>query len=270
MVGAPLEWGGKLVGAIALGSLDRRAIGPEDRSFVSAITRPLANAIGNARLYEQAREADEQRRRLLSRLVRAQEEERLRIAGDIHDDSIQVMTATGMRLEVLRRRLGENEYEDEVRRIQETVTEAVGRLRSLMFQLRPPALDREGLAAALRLHLEQMLSAPYTLDNRIEEEPDPETRVVLYRIAQEALTNVRKHARASHVGIRLETRERGILVTIADDGVGFLPEEKAITQPGHLGLVSMRERAEMAGGWLRIDSAPGQGTTVRFWAPASP
>lgn len=150
--------------------------------------------------------------------------------------------------------------------------QSIARLRKLPFELRPPALDRDGLAAALRIYLEENLAEgdpAYEVVDRLREEPSAEIRTVLYRIAQEVLVNTRKHARAKKVDLLLENREGGFHVVIRDDGVGFRPEEVARTAPGHLGLASMRERAEMAGGWCRVESAPGRGTTVEFLVPAA-
>jgi signal transduction histidine kinase len=90
----------------------------------------------------------------------------------------------------------------------------------------------------------------------------------MYRIVQEALTNVRKHARASNVTVSLHQADAGYTALVTDDGVGFAPE--VAEAPGHLGLASMRERAQVAGGWLRIDTAPGRGTTVEVWLPDVP
>jgi PAS domain S-box-containing protein len=221
---------------------------------------------------ETLRRSDEQRQQLLSRLVNAQEEERSRIAGDIHDDTIQVMTAVGIRLDLLRRATEDPKQLALVDQLDETVTLTVARLRNLLFELRPPALDREGLAAALRTLLEQYQDKQgpeYTLQNRLAQEPPTETRVILYRIAHETLSNVRKHARASRVNVVLDNRDGGFLTRVTDDGVGFSLEEGDRYRPGHLGLVSLKERAEMAGGWCHIQSAPGAGTTVEVWVPAS-
>jgi signal transduction histidine kinase len=97
-------------------------------------------------------------------------------------------------------------------------------------------------------------------------EPSHDVRAAAYRVAQEALVNVRKHSRGTSVHVVLEERERGVFVRIEDDGVGFAPE---IQSDGghHLGLTAMRERAELAGGWCRISSVPGEGTIVEFWLP---
>jgi PAS domain S-box-containing protein len=220
------------------------------------------------RTIEALRETDAQRRRLLARLVEVQEGERSRIAADFHDDTIQVMTAVGMRLEALRGRLQDEEDQARVQSLEEGVTHAVARLRNLLFELRPRALDREGLVAAIRVYLShggKHDGASYQVHSELLEEPPLETRVVLYRAAQEALANARKHAEATNVRIELRQPNDGYLVRIVDDGTGFTSTGEG--EPGHLGLVAMRDRVEMAGGWLRIDSAEGRGTTVEFWVP---
>jgi signal transduction histidine kinase len=151
-----------------------------------------------------------------------------------------------------------------------SVRETVARLRGLLFELRPPRLDREGLAAALRALLEPLgreAGVRCQVEYQTLREPPIESRTVLYRIAQEALANVRKHAGATAIHITLADREEGTLLRISDDGVGFEPTTVDHERPGHLGLVSMRERAEMAGGWFRVASSQGRGTTVETWLP---
>jgi PAS domain S-box-containing protein len=290
ILSAPLLSQEELIGLLTLSARHPAAFGAEHTEVAVEVANQLAIAIHQSRLREalteelgerrraeeklrktldDLRSTDEARQRLLSHLTMAQEEERSRIAGDIHDDTIQVMTAVGMRLDILRRELQLPDQIDLLEHLEETVRKATGRLRNLLFELHPPTLDRDGLAAALRVYLQQNLEQTglaYTLEDRLTGEPPAETRVILYRIAQEALANVRKHARASSVAATMESSDGGFLVRIADDGVGFLQED-AHDRLGHLGLASIRERAEMAGGWIRIDSAPGAGTTVEFWLP---
>jgi PAS domain S-box-containing protein len=210
-----------------------------------------------------------QRQRLFARLIAAQEEERLRIASDIHDDTIQAMTATSLRMQQLRRHLTDEAQIDLLSKLEEAVRESIVRLRRLMFDLRPAALDRAGLASALRELLERVQEEgklAFTLENQLTTEPAGGVRTALYRIAQEALTNVRKHASASVIKVDLRTVGTGSLVRIQDDGHGF-EVDGADMKPGHLGLVSMRERAQIAGGWWSIRCPPEGGTVVEFWLP---
>ena len=215
------------------------------------------------------RRADLEKKRLLTHLVRAKEEERNRVASDIHDDSVQLMTAVAIDLERLSRKVPEEQLRLALERLETRVRDAVQRLRKMVFELRPPALDQEGVASALRLYLEEFsldTGIEYELRNNLEQEPMNPTRVVLFRIAQEALTNVRKHSSASRVVVTLGRRDDGVSMTLKDDGGGFdVTSEHA--SPGHIGLAEMRERAEMGGGTFRIDSAPGNGTNVVVWLP---
>ncbi len=212
----------------------------------------------------------QQRRELAQRLQHAQELERRQIAADIHDDPIQVMSAVDMRLQMLL------EFPDSVTaevigEVEQEVGEAIARLRSLLFELRPTALDRDGLAAALRLYAEHTAKAAgWTVEvlDSLDEEPDADVAALLYRIAQEAIVNARKHAEASALQIEVAGAADGTVVRVIDDGVGFSPDLTSAPEPGHLGLTTMVERAELAGGWVRVLSKPGAGTTVECWLPA--
>lgn len=222
--------------------------------------------------HEALRLADEARGRLLARLLSAQEEERSRVANEVHDDSIQVLTAVGVRLATVSSQLGsalDPVTAQTLSRLQATVEGAIFRLRQLLFELRPPSLEHMGLAAALREYVDrtrELGSPSVTIEGRFDHEPPLEARVLLYRIAQEALTNVRKHAKARNVRIALESEGDGAAMRIEDDGVGFDPTDIADV-PGRVGLISMRERAELAGGWFRVSSSPGNGTIVSFLVP---
>jgi PAS domain S-box-containing protein len=219
---------------------------------------------------ELLRQTTRQRQLLLARLQDAQEQERQRIAEDIHDDSLQVMTALGLRLDAMYMSSTDDRQRQDLERLAETVRQCIRRLRHLLFELRPTVLDRHGLAAALHLHLEEMETESglqTALENRLIEEPPDGIRTTLYRIAQEALTNVRKHSQAGKVEILLESREGGVFVRVQDNGRGFAPPMDRDAGPGHLGLSAMKERAEMADGWCRVTSLPEGGTTVEFWIP---
>ncbi len=230
----------------------------------------LRDVTEHHRTLRSLRQADEQRRSLLERVVTSQEEERRQVAGDIHDDAIQAMVAVTLQLQALGSRLRDPRSTELLDRLAATATESVGRLRQLVFELRPPLLDEVGLAAAIDQYASRAGELAgfvvQVTDESVGELPD-ELRVVAYRIIQEALANVRAHARASRVAVRLEEVEGGVLARVSDDGIGFLPGLVERRPAGHLGLISMREQAAMAGGWSRIASAPGMGTTVELWLP---
>jgi signal transduction histidine kinase len=213
----------------------------------------------------------EQQTRLLSELVAAEEETRRRIAVDIHDDTAQAVAAAGLRIDALAAELEDPRAREAALKARTALIDANRRLRRLLFELRPPALDEAGLGAALELFLTDSFAHDgfdWRVENRLDDEPAPEARAILYRVALEALTNVRKHADAKLVDVLLERRGAGVALRIRDDGKGFdVPPPDAPAEPGHIGLVSMRERAEAAGGRVAMKSKPGGGTTVEFWMP---
>jgi signal transduction histidine kinase len=211
-------------------------------------------------------EIDRQRRRLLEHVVRATEEERQKIANDVHDDPVQKMIAVKMRLELLRKT---HPGIEDVEHALEVVSGSITSLRHLLFDLRPPILDEEGLAPAIRSFLENA-EPPFRwrVDDHTTSQPSTQTRLILYRIAQEALTNARKHSGAARVEVLLRDHEDGVEMEISDDGVGFLPQDAIVAAPGHMGLAAMRERAEMAGGRCELRSLPDAGTTLMVWLPS--
>ena len=229
----------------------------------------VANALNSAAEDIERRQAEQAA--LLAEVVAVEEETRRRIAADIHDDTAQAVAAAGLRIDALVGELDDSGAREAGANARHALAEANRRLRRLLFELRPPALDEAGLAAALELYMTDGFShdgCDWRVDNRLETEPSPEVRAILYRVALEALTNVRKHANARLVEVQLERRGVGVAVQVRDDGEGFdLPAPDAPADPGHIGLVSIRERAEAAGGRFAMTSMPGGGTTVDFWMP---
>jgi PAS domain S-box-containing protein len=212
----------------------------------------------------------EQRQELLGRLVQAQEDERNRIAVDVHDDSVQALAAVELRLGLLRRQLADIDPTllQSVERAHQSVTDATSRLRHLLFDLESPAL-RSTLAEALTEAADFVFEdtgVHWLVTGDTSVDLPQATRVLAYRVAKEALVNVRKHARASTVEIALANHEGGVLVTVTDDGVG-VDTDTLQDRPGHLGLAAMHDRASIAGGRLHLESAPGQGTELRLWVP---
>jgi signal transduction histidine kinase len=203
-------------------------------------------------------------------IVRAQEEERRRIACDIHDDSVQAMAAVLLRIGILGARLDDPEEKRLVTDIETSVRDSITRLRRVIVGLALPELDCESIVLGVRTLLEGIKAdsgVDFRLESRLSTEPSAEGQTIAYRIVQEAVTNARKHAEASHLHVTLESDEAGVLGMVRDDGVGFdVAAMLADPRPGHLGLRAMRERAELLGGRLDISSRPGE-TTVRFWLP---
>jgi PAS domain S-box-containing protein len=211
-------------------------------------------------------EAERARSEFLGRLVFAQEDERRRIAREMHDQFGEQLTALALRIRMLKDACGDR---DPHRALVDAIEEIAERLDhdvdQLVWQLRPTALDDLGLRAALanyvqdwstRVGIRATLHSSGLLDNRLP----ADTETALYRIAQEALTNVAKHANASNVEIILERRGSNVLLVVEDDGKGF---EAGSERSGHgFGLLGMRERAALVGAALEIESSPGAGTTI--------
>jgi PAS domain S-box-containing protein len=209
-------------------------------------------------------------RELLERQTMAVEVERQRIAADIHDDSIQMLAAISVRMERLRGSLSVERQLRLVADVEETLRLATNRLRILVFDLRPPELDvNGGLPYAIRQYLRTTSDEThlqFTVRGEAVPEMEPATQLILYRIAQEALINVSKHARALRVDVDVEQVDGGVRVRVRDDGIGFDPAHLGVV-PGHLGMTAMRKRAEFAGGWWRCESVAGEGSLIEFWLP---
>jgi PAS domain S-box-containing protein len=211
----------------------------------------------------------QQRRELAVRLEGAQEEERRRIAADIHDDPIQAMSAVDLRLATIAEK-GSALDPSELGELQKIVRRSIERLRTLLFELLPSALDRDGLVVAVEQYLEHTAKATgwsFDVVDEVAVEPGSELRATLYRIAQEAVANARKHSAASKVEVTVSTEAGGVTIRVRDDGRGFDTAELDDSEPGHIGLATMVERAELMGGWCRISSVPDAGTTVECWLP---
>ena len=273
-IAIPLSHGDRLWGAVELSGPDAPSLDDDLVIHLMAVGGQLGGYLQRrrseadlARSLDELRRNDGERRRLMRLLVQAHEDERRAIAADIHDDPLQVMAAVGLRLHTLRRRLGEGPAEQTVQAVEEMVGSAVSRLRNLMFNLRPPGLDHGDLMGPLRERLEQLRqddSIDFTLDGSEPEAMTTEGRVVLYRIAQEAVTNVAKHASASKVSVEVAEQSGGCLMRIVDDGAGL---GEAADRPGHVGLPAMRERAGLVGGWVHMEATAAGGTAVVAWVP---
>jgi signal transduction histidine kinase len=210
-----------------------------------------------------------ERKRAMQSVLRVTEAERSRLAADLHDGPVQQLTALLYGLELARHhvRRGSPAAADELlASLEDKATSEINELRRLMTQLRPPVLDELGLITALQNQGRSFESAS-GVECAVDTEPEldlaPELETVLYRVTQESLTNVGKHASASKVDISLAAADGHVRLMIRDDGVGFDPgKASAKVSQGHFGLINMRERVEMVGGKLLVDSSPGRGTTI--------
>jgi two-component system sensor histidine kinase UhpB len=213
---------------------------------------------------------EEERRRSGQLAMRAQEEERRRLARDLHDEVNQALTAILLRLEALAQETTP-EHRPEVAELKRLVNQAMDELLNLARQLRPSALDDHGLVPAVETQLKRF-SARTGIEVRLDTQGDPDTlpevvQTAIYRVAQEALTNVTRHAGATVVQLELEESAAGAELRVRDDGGGFEPGV-AQADSGGLGLVGMAERARLVGGELDVRSAPGGGTTVTLRVPS--
>ncbi len=254
VVSIPLQAKGKRVGVIDLQALTPRAVTPEELSLLTAIGQQIGLAVENARLYEQAQQLA---------IVR----ERSRLARDLHDSVTQALYGATLTAEAAARQLSMGQTDraaEHLREIRTSTQSALREMRLLIFELRPGALKRDGLAAALQARLEAVeqrggLATELNVLGPLR--LSAETEVGLYRIAQEALNNVLRHAHARRVVVSLEQRNSLVTLEVADDGQGFDPA--AARSGSGFGLCGIEERAARLGGRLSIDSPPGGGSRVR-------
>jgi signal transduction histidine kinase len=250
------------VGAFNLGTRHARTVTPEEMSLLSSIGRQIAVAVENARLYDQAEQS-------------AAIAERHRLSRELHDSVTQSLYSVTMYAEAAARLLVAGNTAtatDHLRELRSTAQEALREMRLLIFELRPLALEKIGLAAALQARLDSVeMRGGIQTELHIEGEPDRQTmphavEEELYHIAQEALNNVLKHAGAQRVWVDLCFLEAEISLAIRDNGIGFTP---SAANNGGLGLASLKERAEKIGAILEIKSTPSTGTEIRVVVPAS-
>lgn len=212
--------------------------------------------------------SEAQRRLVLGRLLDVEEAQRTRIAHDLHDDTVQVMTAALLKLDVAARNADELTRK-RITDSTQTLRMALDRTRRMMFDLRPPLLDENGVAAAVKdmaRQFEGETGIPVHTELELDRLP-PATEQLVYRSVREALANIRKHAHAGVVEIVLAAQDGSVFGLVRDDGAGFDPEHVG---SGHMGLRAARERIDLAGGALVVESKPGVGTEVAFRVPLLP
>ncbi|HFB83504.1 MAG TPA: PAS domain-containing protein [Thermodesulfatator sp.] len=216
----------------------------------------------------------QQLQNLTYRLLEAQEDERRRISMEIHDGIGQVLSAVRYTLEhvLVSHQQGRGLEAPKIEEALELLDKVMQETRHIILNLRPPLLDDLGLEATLRWYIDHVTSGTNLtcqLFFEVEEEAIPEAyKIILYRITQEALSNVIKHARADSVSIRLKRDGKRILLTIEDNGIGFNPQEENNQQrPGGYGLMSIRQRACFVGATFEIHSRPGEGTKIEVGFP---
>lgn len=211
------------------------------------------------------KDAQARHRRLLRRVGIAEDEERRRLAEGLHDGPMQELAATALRLGTLRLGLDDEKTASRVREIEVATHATLRELRALMFALQPPEIGDGGLVPALRSCAAVLFAetdADVVVEGSLAREPTKGIAATAYRIVREACMNTRLHAQATQVRVTVEEDGDAVLLTIADDGVGIDPAVLRAGAPGHLGLRTMHERAEAAGGWCTVDRVPSGGTVV--------
>ena len=210
-----------------------------------------------------------ERKRAMQTVLRATEHERIRLAADLHDGPVQELTALRYGLTRARNRIQRGQAEQAeglLAELEDELASGITGLRRLMAELRPAVLDERGLEVALHNQVrafEATSGVACAISTGLHSRLAPDLETVLYRVTQETLNNVGKHSGASRVTVSLEAENGSVHLRINDDGVGFDPAAAAkLLSEGHFGLAGMRERVEMVGGHLTIESAPGKGTSV--------
>jgi PAS domain S-box-containing protein len=271
----PVVANGRVAGALILTFKDDLTFAESERLFMRLLARQCGQALERARLYQELAEREQRLGDLVRRLLASQEEERRRLAYELHDGLAQVATATHQHLQVLASHYppASAEQRDELQRglllAQRTVREA----RNLIRGLRPTVLDDFGLARAVLVETEALESDGWrvTLDERLGDARLPAPiETALYRVLQEALSNIRKHAGQTRVQVSLRRRGQTVRLMVRDWGNGFSAPSEAVldsSQGGHIGAEGMRERIDLLDGQFSIRSRPGRGTTIEASVP---
>ena len=270
LVSVPLESAGKPVGMMTVLSRDKGRFSPERLSMLSAIGNQIGAAIENAQLFEAVHLGRERLQILSQRLVEVQENERRYIARELHDEIGQYLTGLKLVLDMATRSPG-GDGDDNLNEALALADELMAQVRNLSLDLRPTMLDDLGLVPALLWHCGRYtdqtgVHVDFRHTHLEGRRFRSEVETAAYRIAQEALTNVARHAAVDNVTVRLWVEQDALSVQVIDQGAGFDPDDPLISDTSS-GLVGMRERAVLLGGELTIESAPGAGTCLSAKLP---
>jgi signal transduction histidine kinase len=269
----PLIFSGALIGNLKLLSREPAFFSPDRQLLLQSYANLAAVVIQNSWLFEEVRNSNRQLHGLSQRLIKAQEEERLNLSRELHDESGQLLTALLFDLGVLER--DTNADGSATQRIQELKTAAhklQDNLHQLAVDLRPASLDHLGLLTAIEQYVHEFseqygIRVEFTGVGMQNQRLSSDAETAIYRIVQESLTNVALHAQATLVDVLVSRRGDHVIVTIEDNGVGFLPAVTMVED--QLGLFGMRERVQMLHGRFTLETAPGKGTTVSAEVPCN-
>jgi len=261
---------GSLVGVFNVHARDRRDFSDRDVEFLRSTSSLVAAALEHANLYHALGEKEQALEDVVRRTIDAQEDERRRLATEIHDGVTQQLISVWYRLQAARRHLpdGSGRADAELQRAQALVDSALEEARVAIHDLRPAMLDDLGLGPSIRALAPRSLPEETEIQLAVDDDLTLPSHheVALYRIAQEALSNVRRHADASRVEISLSQDGDRVVMRITDDGRGFDPSPASASATS-FGLVGLSERAALLGGRLRVESSRGEGTIVEVELP---
>jgi len=269
----PLLARGTLFGVLTLAATAPNALSSDARDVVRQVADQLAVALQNAHLFAEVRTGREQLQGLSHRLIEVQESERRAIAGELHDEIGQALTLVKMNLQAVQDAQEDPATAASLSESIGIVEQALQQVRDISLDLRPSLLDDLGLVAALRWYGARQARLAGVVFHFVGRLPDERLPTMLettcFRVAQEALTNVVRHAQAAHVWVDVSLHADTLLLTIRDDGVGFDPHiaQTRARLGNSFGLLGMRERVAIAGGTIHLASMPGQGTTVEACFP---
>ncbi len=259
-----------LIGILSIYAFEPRDLTSEEMILLRGLTEQAALAVVNARLYESLRQQEQARAQLLRKMISAQEDERMRIARELHDETSQSLTALMMGLDTANLVANSNLHKARAQ-LESARAIAVGMLQGihrLIADLRPSLLDHRGLMPAILWYGEQRLK-PLGIELKFEENLQgrrlpPEMETCCFRIVQESMTNIIRHAQATQVTIHLIQEDGFLVLRIMDNGRGFDVDALADADDSGkgLGLQGMQERCSILGGEFSLHSAPGQGTTI--------
>lgn len=271
----PLQAKDRVLGVLNVGTTTPRKFSAADVQILTSIASQVAIAIENRMLYKELRRKDEMRGELLRQIITTQEDERKRIARELHDETSQSLTGLAVSLEVVMNSLplDSRQLKRKLRKAQSIALGTLDGIHNAIYELRPSLLDDLGLAAAVGLHAEKSLKEAgiqVKLETVDEERRLPiDVETALFRIFQEASTNIIRHAHADSVRVGIHLEESSAILAVEDNGSGF--DINAVMNSDEkesgLGLLGMRERAEFLGGSLTIRSRPGEGTLIEVAIP---
>ncbi len=273
LVHVPLTAKGCKLGSLCVGTQQIRDFSETEQDMLKAIGNQIAVAIDNARLYAELQKKEQMRKELFRKAIDVQEQERKRIARDLHDDTSQTLTALMFAAEEGLEIDDREEIKYQLEHMHNLSKQTLEGIQKILFDLRPSMLDHLVLIPAIRSFAQSRLE-PHGVIVDITEPSQTcrmlsEVETALYRVAQEAITNITKHAGARHVQISCEMSNGLASIDICDDGIGFSPSMVTLSpETGHgLGLLGMNERLELVGGKFEINSTPGQGTHLKIRVP---